>query len=359
MARNFDQQVKLRMDVLKNGSKSLYLDIYHKGSGRRERRRLGLYLTGDKKADRDAKRLAEIERAKVEAALMAGRFSHLTGARLEEPVPPFLETVGTESEKFQYKTIKGHLERFSADRGIRSLCFKHIDPEFAEEFRAYLDERVHRNTTLIYFTLFKYALKVAVRKKIIPVNPADGLPALRSKPTKRVALDIDEVRRLAKTPCPSELIRRAFLFTCFTGTSMKDIRALKWSNIEYPIRLTYRRSKTSNIVRVPLTEEMSALLGNPGEEHELVFPDIPHLSTVNNILKKWTERAGITKHITYHCGRHTFATLNIGAGNNVYTVKEMLGHSSIVTTEIYAKMVDKELVASIERMPRLSTDTDE
>jgi site-specific recombinase XerD len=67
-----------------------------------------------------------------------------------------------------------------------------------------------------------------------------------------------------------------------------------------------------------------------------------YISWISRPLKKWLEAAGITKKITFHCFRQTFATLQLSSGTDIYTVSKMLGHTNVKTTQIYAKVVDEK-----------------
>lgn len=74
----------------------------------------------------------------------------------------------------------------------------------------------------------------------------------------------------------------------------------------------------------------------------LVFAGLPDPSWISRPLARWVEAAGITKHITFHCFRHTYATLQLANGTDIYTVSKMLGHTNVRTTQIYAKVIDEK-----------------
>ena len=104
--------------------------------------------------------------------------------------------------------------------------------------------------------------------------------------------------------------------------------------------------KTGTLVEIPLNKKALKLIGKRRKEHEQVFQDLqyPH---INKKLKKWLDKAQITKKITFHCSRHTFATLLISRGADIYTVSKLLGHSSVSQTEKYAKVVSKKKTEAI------------
>ena len=73
-----------------------------------------------------------------------------------------------------------------------------------------------------------------------------------------------------------------------------------------------------------------------------MFEGLPDPSWISKPLKRWIQSAGITKHITFHCFRHTYATLQLASGTDIYTVSKMLGHTNVRTTQVYTKVVDKK-----------------
>ena len=83
-------------------------------------------------------------------------------------------------------------------------------------------------------------------------------------------------------------------------------------------------------------------MGERGKSDENVFADLKYSAWHNEHLKKWLQKAGITKEITFHCFRHTYATLQLSLGTDLYTVSKMLGHREIKTTQVYAKIIDKQ-----------------
>ena len=93
---------------------------------------------------------------------------------------------------------------------------------------------------------------------------------------------------------------------------------------------------------MPISPQALEFCGSPQKPNQLVFEDLPDPSWISRPLKKWLETAGITKKITFHCFRHTFATLQLSSGTDIYTVSKMLGHTNVKTTQIYAKVVDEE-----------------
>jgi site-specific recombinase XerD len=93
---------------------------------------------------------------------------------------------------------------------------------------------------------------------------------------------------------------------------------------------------------MPISPQALELCGEPRKPEQFVFESLPDPSWISKPLKRWIKSAGITKKITFHCFRHTFATLQLSNGTDIYTVSKMLGHTNVKTTQIYAKVVDEK-----------------
>ena len=148
---------------------------------------------------------------------------------------------------------------------------------------------------------------------------------------------------LYKTPCRFPILKAAAIFSSLTGLRISDILQLEWNMIqEYPdggkcVRI--RTEKTETEATLPISEQALELCGEPGTG--LVFKGLTR-GIVNTHLKEWIASAGITKKITFHCFRHTYATLLLSNGTDIYTVSKMLTHKNVGTTQIYAKIVDEK-----------------
>ena len=93
---------------------------------------------------------------------------------------------------------------------------------------------------------------------------------------------------------------------------------------------------------MPISSQAYQLCGERLDGKQLVFEGLPDPSWISKPLQRWIQSAGITKHITFHCSRHTYATLQLASGTDIYTVSKMLGHTNVRTTQVYTKVVDKK-----------------
>jgi integrase/recombinase XerD len=169
-------------------------------------------------------------------------------------------------------------------------------------------------------------------------------------------LTLKELLILKDTPINQPNIKSAFLFSCFTGLRYSDLGSLEWSNIREG-KLYMRQQKTQKFINTKLPETALDILEAQKElsksySHNRVF-DLPVNHYANEMLKIWIQMAGIDKKITFHCARHTYATMSLTYGIDIYTIKDCLGHSSVRITEEYVKLIDAKRDQEIDKLPKL------
>ena len=201
-----------------------------------------------------------------------------------------------------------------------------------------------RNT---YYQIFNGALNAAVRAKRLIRNPFNEMEK-SEKPkmpeSVRSYMTIDEVRALIATPMKNEMVKNAYLFSCFCGLRISDVKGLKWKDVfvdggQY--RLAVSMQKTKEPIYLPLSPEALKWMPERGDKtsDDPVF-DLP--TTVNTLIKPWAKAAGISKRFTFHTARHTFATMILTLGADLYTVSKLLGHVDVKMTQVYAKIINKK-----------------
>ena len=179
--------------------------------------------------------------------------------------------------------------------------------------------------------------------------------------TKHI-LSEEELQKLFATHYPGENpeIRRAFAMTCLSGIRHCDIVTLTYSEVDYSNKiLKFRQNKTkkhssSSGVTIPLNDTLLNIIGvkAPDAKDDYIF-HLPSDTMCLKALRHWTKKAGIDKHITWHCGRHSFGTQLLNNGANIKVVSSLLGHSSLRFTEIYVRAVDEEKKKAINSMPSI------
>jgi integrase len=141
-----------------------------------------------------------------------------------------------------------------------------------------------------------------------------------------VFLDFEEITLLDKTPCRNnEDVKRAFLFACFTGLRISDVKALCWKQVSNDT-IKFRQKKTKEYEIMPLSEQASKYLGTRGNPDEIIFK-LKEDENTRRILIKWAKNAKLTKSISFHTARHTFATMALTYGVDIYTVNSQISTS--------------------------------
>ena len=140
-------------------------------------------------------------------------------------------------------------------------------------------------------------------------------------------------------------MKRAAIFSALTGLRFSDINNLVWGELEYiegnGYFIKFKQQKTKGVEMMPISEQAYSLLGECKQRTDKVFEGLKYSAYENKKLAKWIKQAGITKQITFHCFRHSYATLQLSKGTDIYTVSKMLGHRELKTTQVYAKIIDQ------------------
>ncbi|MBK9249834.1 MAG: site-specific integrase [Ignavibacteria bacterium] len=342
--------IKVREKSNKSGSISLYLDVYHKG--KRHYEFLDLKLIGDRKQDKEILLLANSIRAKRELELKNGEFGFKTQNNGEANFLLYFEKVRERKSQSlgTWRTTLYHLKNFIRGDGLK---FQDITPSWLEEFKAYLVADLSPNTARNFLACVSHVLKQAVKDDIITTNPADKVDSIKAKDAKRDFLTFEEMQRFSQADCLDPEVKRAFLFSCYCGLRLGDIRSLLWRNIKDDNSIELVQGKTKEALYIPLHQEAITLLGARGKPDDLVFT-MPSDSQLSLVMKVWTANARINKTITFHCARHTFATLALTSNVPIYTVSKLLGHSRLETTQVYANMLASTKKSAVDSLPSLS-----
>ena len=351
------EPVRLRMKELANGNKSLYLDIYR--NGKRTYEYLKMYLIPE--TDHNARRQNQAIMAAANA-IKSKRIIQLTNgeAGIEHREKVFLlDWMETYKENQAKRGKKDGNQimvtiRILKDFAGESMTMDQVDKAFCQEYIDYLlteyrpkGKRVSNFTLHTYYRILNGALNAAVRAEIIKVNPftkINNSDKIRLPESKRAYMTIEEVRALIATPVQDGRVKNAYLFSCFCGLRISDIVGLKWKNVfvdNGQYRLAVAMQKTKEPIYLPLSNE--ALKWMPEREDKAADDHVFSLpSNINQYLKPWAEAAGITKRFTFHTARHTFATMMLTLGADLYTVSKLLGHTSVRMTQVYAKIINQK-----------------
>ena len=373
-------KVHLRKREQKKGKRiSLYLE-YYKGTRKsdkgkvlpiREYETLRIYLhikpstPLQKQENKHNLELAKSIKSKREIDIKNNEFGFLTNTKSNSDFLQYFNKLTEDrlSSIGNYgnwdSTLK-HLNQYTNGR----VLFKEIDENFCEGFKNYLTNKVKKNngeslsssSVSSYFNKFRASLRQAVKDKIILYNSSIDIKIPKVKEKEREYLTIEEVRQIEKVECRYEVLKRAFLFSCLTGLRWSDIHKLKWKEVHIDnegSRIHYYQKKTENLEYLDISEQALSYLGEKGKDEDKPFQGLRSSSYFNVSLIQWMLKAGITKHITFHCARHTHATLLLTNGVDIYTVSKLLGHKEVKTTQIYARIIDQTKKEAVNKIPNI------
>jgi len=349
--------VKLRKKKLSGSKISLYLDIYL--NGQRQYDFLNLYLykgasSRIKATNKDTLELAETIRANRQTELQYSEHDIIPRFKRNADFVEYFKTVGESKGRSSmiWKSTLKHLEEFTGGQ----VAFKIMNERWLEKWQNFLIEKVSRNTAAGHYAKTASALKLAVRDKIIQRNPCDSITNIKLEEIEREYLNFEEIKQLSKTIPVTENakeVARMFLFGCFTGLSFANLVTLTFKQIEGNT-VKFFREKTKTWHHVPLNETALSLIGDTAscDPQGRIFNTLKQRQC-SYILEKWGKQAGIKKHLHMHLSRHTFATLSLSSGADLYTVSKLLGHKKLTTTQIYAKVIDEKKSQAVNNLPRL------
>ncbi len=362
---DYKEAVTLRKKPLAKGGSSLFLD--YTLNGERVKEYLKMYLVPERnKVDK----FQNAETLKTANALKAKRTIELQNGECGFKRPTasdillsdffderraYYQKRGSNSFHIILGKVKDKCAEYKGDKTKLSQVGKDYLLGFIDYLRG---DGLKTSTVFTYFSSLNSVLNTAVRQRLIADNPVRylerGQRPQRGAP-ERPYLSLNEVKKLAATPCRSESTKRAFLFACFSGLRLSDIESLTWGQItetsDGRMQIAKQQQKTKSFVYVPISENAARYIGKRGKG--LVFPGLPYRVKLRNHLKKWAADAGIDKNISFHTSRHTNATLMLEFGVDLYTVSAILGHANIATTQIYAKVIDRKKREAVDAIPNI------
>jgi len=356
-------KVTLRSKEISGKRQALYLDFYppiiNPETGKATRREfLKLYIYEkpktaiERQENKERQNLAENIKASRQLEIERGEFGFLSDTKRKADFVQYFRDLadkrkGTNSDN--WISALNYLEKFTGGK----LCFADLTENFCNEFRNYLftsptnrstKVTLSQNSVFSYFNKFKAALKQAYKEGYLDKDINRSIESVKPAETNRQFLTIEELNKLVKTECQMPLLKQAALFSALTGLRFSDIKNLVWGEIqeskEQGIFIRYTQQKTKGVETLPISEQALSLLGERKASKDAVFQGLVYSAHMNNHLVKWLSKAGITKEITFHCFRHTYATLQLSNGTEIYTISKMLGHRNLKTTQVYAKIVD-------------------
>ena len=362
-AKNTKEPVRLREKELANGVRSLYLDIYV--NGKRSYEFLKLYLIPETNPQ------AKVQNENTMRAANTIKLNRIleitnnkaglknTSIRTKMLLKDWMETFrqaqeqkGVKDQKLIHNTIHA-LTAYNINVAMRDVNRDYIiglTNFLRNDYRSPRGKKLKDYSIINYLGCLRNALNMAVREDVIADNPIMKLSAqdkVKAPESQREYLTVEEVQQLEATDSPYPHIKQAFLFACYTGLRCSDVRSITWGKIVKDgekYRLHTVMFKTKRPFYIPLSKKAMQWMPERGDktDDELIFENIPVQVNTKLYLQPWLDKAGITKPITFHCSRHTFGTMMLTLGADIYTTSKLMGHTKVEVTQIYAKIINKK-----------------
>lgn len=362
-AKNTKEPVRLREKELANGVRSLYLDIYV--NGKRSYDFLKLYLIPESNPQ------AKIQNENTMRAANTIKLNRIleitnnkaglknTSIRAKMLLKDWMETFrqaqeqkGVKDQKLIHNTIHA-LTAYNINVAMRDVNRDYIiglTNFLRNDYRSPRGKKLKDYSVINYLGCLRNALNMAVREDVIADNPIMKLSAqdkVKAPESQREYLTTEEVQKLEETDSPYPHIKQAFLFACYTGLRCSDVRSITWGKIVKDgekYRLHTVMFKTKRPFYIPLSKKAMQWMPERGDktDDELIFENIPVQVNTKLYLQPWLDKAGITKPITFHCSRHTFGTMMLTLGADIYTTSKLMGHTKVEVTQMYAKIINKK-----------------
>ena len=362
-AKNTKEPVRLREKELANGVRSLYLDIYV--NGKRSYEFLKLYLIPETNPQ------AKVQNENTMRAANTIKLNRIleitnnkaglknTSIRAKMLLKDWMETFrqtqeqkGVKDQKLIHNTIHA-LTAYNINVAMRDVNRDYIiglTNFLRNDYRSPRGKKLKDYSIINYLGCLRNALNMAVREDVIADNPIMKLSAqdkVKAPESQREYLTVEEVQQLEATDSPYPHIKQAFLFACYTGLRCSDVRSITWGKIVKDgekYRLHTVMFKTKRPFYIPLSKKAMQWMPERGDktDDELIFENIPVQVNTKLYLQPWLDKAGITKPITFHCSRHTFGTMMLTLGADIYTTSKLMGHTKVEVTQIYAKIINKK-----------------
>lgn len=279
----------------------------------------------------------------------------------------FEKLVGVE---YSYRTLQKFRTCLKSVKAFLHYQFKredvplsYINHKFLTEYEFYLKTecKLHHNSAMVCMKKLKKIVRLCIANDWLNKDPFKSFK-ITSKETHRNFLLKDELEKLVGQKFDNERLERVkdiFLFSCYTGLAYSDVAELTQGDISIGIDgiqwIFTRRAKTDTSSRIPLLPIAYEIIQKYATDPQVLNTGLllPIMSNqkINDYLKEVATICGFNKKLTFHCARHTFAT-TVTLTNDVpiETVSKMLGHKSIRTTQIYAKILDCKVSSDMQKL---------
>ena len=374
------EPVKLWFKPLPSGNRSIYLFI--RNGDKKEYERLDLILvpeTDTVNRYKNEQTLQLARKIQAERILTINAEEHgfkNTSSKSKVNMIRYIESLANESlertgnKRSNYHTLLSLNKHLIEYAGTDTIQFKMVNDAFVKGFISYLRTAksfnkpkdkpapvLAQNTRYKLYEKLKFVISQAIKGSILTINPLlkiDASDKPKAEESKKEYLTIEELKKLAKTDCRNDMLKRAFMFCCLTGIRYSDVKKIKWDDLTTDNNgdtdLRFKQQKTKGLMNLQISEAAMKWLPESDnvQGYENVFV-LPKNDQTNKVLSRLIKRAGISKKITFHCSRHTAATLSLTLGNSIEVTSKLMGHSKISTTEVYGKIVNEARRAAVDK----------
>lgn len=346
---------------LKDGKSRIWFDYYLNGKRVRQKTDILLIDNPKNQQEREINKKMKILESTVKAHLIVKIQNNKFGLKSpKHKINDFIEYFHlltknreeTGENYFTWKSALKHLKAFSP----RGLKFNELDNHWLEQFKHFLisTQKLKSTSAVSYFNVVLHSVHDAFRDRMIEIDYAEFVKAPKAEQAIRVYLTEEEILKLENTECKNPLLKKAFLFSCNTGMAYADIKNLKWKDIQKDLdgnyTIAFHRKKTKELQYLPIINEAVEILGVKGKPDEIIFNNLTYNSWMNTVLKEWVCIARIEKYITFHTGRHSFATLMLHKGVDIVHLSKLLNHKDLKTTMHYAKVMNEDLRDAVKKL---------
>jgi integrase len=356
--------VKIRERQLKDGEIAFSIDVYHRDYGRFQMNTGLKAFPKIRKEYKNALDRAQDRARQIEKDLLRDPSAVFT--QKENAGMDFIRYFQAEADLKGFPIVKNSL-RWAKEFTGGSVGFDRINSAWLERYKAFILSRpsVGQTTAGHYLMSIKSILKKAYREGYLQEDVTTRVPGIRKDSVNRHFLTMDQIDALNNAQCRNDMVKYAFLFGCFTGLRLSDVELLTWDQIELvngaPF-IKYRQVKTGRYENQPLAPQAVRILQAAREIQAQYAPEgsekvfiLPSRTRIGKILDIWGVSVGLPWALHFHASRHTFATLVLTFGGDLYTASKLLGHSAIGVTQVYAQIIDAKKVDAVNALPCLST----
>ena len=340
----------------KDGAFAYCLKYYYGDDAKATYEHLFTVYPYEDKKEKEA--LAQFQRNQRAIELQAKGTAFVLKHKKKVKALKYFESFISDYDKKDYRLMESAVTKFKDYLEYKKLSSDILFSELTEinfkDFQDYLKTKagLTRQTPRNYWRKFKTIIIRATKEDLIDksvyedvIFRKEGDDDADTVLAKEVLTE-DEITNLMNVECGNGEVKKAFLFSCYTGLGLAEIKDLTWSNIKNN-KLDIRRKKTGTKINNTISETALSLIGERKDATDLIF-DLTNRITgetlsengINKTLKLWVKRAEIEKHITFYCGRHTFATRLLMNNTNVKLVAKAMGHTNTNITNKYLNHID-------------------